>query len=109
MPKSDAFIRIKADVLAVVRDIPRGRVCTYARIGRHLDVMARHVAYILATLADDERAGVPWHRVVAESGALNATRNGRGSEQLARLLAEGVEVTARGKVADLDVVAWEPA
>jgi len=43
-PRSTAFIRIKADVLGIVRNIPPGRLCTYAAIGRHLDVMARQVA-----------------------------------------------------------------
>ncbi len=108
MPKSAAFIRIKADVLGIVRDVPRGRVCTFAAIGRHLDVMARHVAYILATLTDDERPGVPWHRVVAESGAINRTRHGRGDEQRASLEAEGVAVSAKGEVSDLAAVVWKP-
>lgn len=108
MPKSAAFARIKADVLGVVRDIPPGRVCTYAAIGRHLDVMARHVAYILATLADEERADVPWHRVVAESGAVNRTKHGRGPEQVARLTGEGVAVGPKGVVADLAAVLWAP-
>jgi methylated-DNA-protein-cysteine methyltransferase-like protein len=108
VPKSAAFIRIKADVLGIVRDIPHGRVCTYAAIGRYLDVMARHVAYILATLTDDERLGVPWHRVVSEKGSLNKTKHGRGAEQQAMLEAEGVAVTPRGLVADLASVAWSP-
>lgn len=108
MPKSAAFIRIKADVLGIVRELPRGRVCTYAAIGRHLDVMARHVAYILATLTDDERPGVPWHRVVAEAGTLNPSKHGRGAEQRAALEAEGVAVTPGGKVTDLAAVAWSP-
>lgn len=108
MPKSQAFIRIKSDVLGIVRDVPRGRVCTYAAIGRHLDVMARHVAYILATLTDDERLGVPWHRVVAESGAINRTKHGRGIEQCAALEAEGVTVSAKGLVTNLESVVWLP-
>lgn len=108
MPKSAAFIRIKADVLGLVRDVPCGRVCTYAAIGRHLDVMARHVAYILVTLTDDERMGVAWYRVVADSGAINRTKHGRGTEQRVALEAEGVAVTPSGLVADLAAVAWFP-
>lgn len=108
MPKSAAFIRIKAEVLAIVRGIPAGRVCTYADIGRHLEVMPRHVAYILATLTDEERDDVPWHRVVAESGALNRTKNGRGEEQRALLVAEGVVVTEAGSVVDLAAALWYP-
>jgi methylated-DNA-protein-cysteine methyltransferase related protein len=108
MPKSAAFVRIKADVLGVVRDVPRGRVCTYAAVGRHLDVMARHVAYVLATLTDDERAGVPWHRMIAESGAINRTKHGRGAEQRAALDSEGVVITSGGVVANLAALVWSP-
>ena len=108
MPKSEAFIRIKADVLSIVRDIPRGRVCTYAAVGRHLEVMARHVAYILATMTDEERTGVPWHRMVAESGAINRTKHGRGAEQRVALHAEDVVITLHGVVADLATVLWTP-
>jgi methylated-DNA-protein-cysteine methyltransferase-like protein len=108
MPKSAAFIRIKADVLAIVQEIPFGRVCTYACIGQHLDVMARHVAYILATLTDDERDGLPWHRVVAASGAINRTKHGRGAEQRTALMAEGVAVSTKGIVANLDQHRWNP-
>ena len=91
-----------------MQEVPRGRVCTYAAIGRYLDVMARHVAYILATLTDDERSGVPWHRMVAESGALNRTQHGRGAEQRATLEAEGVAISPRGVVVDLPTVLWLP-
>lgn len=108
MPKSAAFIRITADVLGVVRDVPRDRVCTYAAVGRHLDVMVRHVAHILATLTDDERLGLPWHRLVAASGAINRTEHGRGAEQRAALEAEGVAVSPGGVLSDLAAVAWSP-
>jgi methylated-DNA-protein-cysteine methyltransferase related protein len=108
MPKSPAFIRIKADVMGIVQDVPPGRVCTYAAIGGHLDVMARHVAYILATLTDDERTGVPWHRVVSQTGAINCTKHGLGAEQRAALHAEGVMVAPNGTVKNLDTIHWSP-
>jgi methylated-DNA-protein-cysteine methyltransferase related protein len=108
LAKSVAFIRIRADVLGIVRDVPYGRVCTYAAIGQHLDVMARHVAYILATLKDEERLGLPWHRVVAESGATNNTKNGCGDQQRAALEAEGVLISPKGIVSDLAAVLWSP-
>lgn len=108
MAKSEAFARIKGDVLDIVRAVPRGRVCTYGTVGRHLDVMARHVAYVLATLTDDERAGLPWHRVVSDTGDTNRTKRGRGDEQRARLAAEGVPLSPKGAVADLAAVLWVP-
>jgi alkylated DNA nucleotide flippase Atl1 len=57
-------------------------------------------------LTDDERAGVPWHRVVAGGGKLNRTKKGRGPEQADGLTADWVGVTPRGTVADLAPVLW---
>lgn len=108
MPKSEAYARIKVEVLATVAQVPAGRVCTYAAIGRHLDVMARHVAYILATLTEEERSGLPWHRIIAASGLINRTKLGRGAEQRAKLEAEGVVLAPSGKVVDLARVCWSP-
>lgn len=56
MPKSESFARIKADVLAIARAIPPGRLTSFWAIGSHLDGAPRHVAYILATLTLDEAA-----------------------------------------------------
>jgi methylated-DNA-protein-cysteine methyltransferase-like protein len=105
--KSAAFVRIKGEVLGVVRDVPYGRVTSYAAVGRHLGVMARHVAYVLAMLGSDERTDLPWHRVVAEGGAINRTKRGRGAEQDARLVSEGVAV-ANGRVTEFDRLFWTP-
>jgi methylated-DNA-protein-cysteine methyltransferase related protein len=55
MPKSPAFIRIKADVLKIVTAIPLSRVTTFRSIGEHFDVMPRHVAYILTMLSPEEK------------------------------------------------------
>jgi methylated-DNA-protein-cysteine methyltransferase-like protein len=99
MPKSAAFIRIRAQVLQIVATIPRGRVCTFQSIGAYLDVMPRHVAYILSQLDDGEKMTVPWHRVVAGSGTLGAPRFAPdGRSQAQRLADEGV-VIARNAVA----------
>jgi hypothetical protein len=55
MAKSPFFARIKADVLTIVASIPEGSVVTFRDIGAHLDVMPRHVAYILKMLDAEER------------------------------------------------------
>jgi alkylated DNA nucleotide flippase Atl1 len=83
----------------VVERIPPGRVTTSASIGDELDVPAPHVAYIISRLPTD--TPLPWHRVVAQDGALSRGR--RGAEQQARLTSEGLRVEA-GRVADLDEV-----
>lgn len=104
MPKSVNFIRIKGDVLGIVADLPPGRVTTYPAIGGHLDVMARDVGYILAALTDDERVGMPWHRVVADGGRASRTNPARYAEQVRLLAEEGVAVSAKGMVDDFAAV-----
>lgn len=108
MAKSAAFARIKADILGLIRDVPAGRVVTYADIAGHLDLSARQVAYIMAMLTDEERVGLPWHRAVAADGTLNTSKHGRGIEQTGRLVAEGVALEGH-RVVKLDVVRWSPA
>ncbi len=67
MAKSPFFARIKADVLTIVASIPEGEVLTFRDIGAHLDVMPRHIAYILKMLDAEERAAFPADRVVAKA------------------------------------------
>jgi methylated-DNA-protein-cysteine methyltransferase-like protein len=67
MAKSPFFARIKADVLTIVASIPEGEVLTFRDIGAHLDVMPRHIAYILKMLDTEERAAFPADRVVAQA------------------------------------------
>jgi methylated-DNA-protein-cysteine methyltransferase-like protein len=98
---SPFFARIKADVLRIVAAIPQGRVATYAAIGAHLDVMPRHVAYILATLSDIEKATLPWHRVVAADGTTGVAKHGAdGTPQRALLAAEGATFDPEGRITD---------
>lgn len=99
MAKSAAFARIKSQVLAMVASIPEGRVSTYRSLGEHIDVMPRHVAYILTTLEEAEKAVLPWYRVVAEAGVLSAPSSGRAQTQRERLRQEGVEFASDRKLA----------
>jgi methylated-DNA-protein-cysteine methyltransferase-like protein len=98
MAKSPAFARIKSDVLAIVAAIPKGRVASAADLGRQIDVPARHVAFILTTLDEGERAVTPWWRVVADGGAIG--RHKRREDHIAGLRRDGVTVSAAGVVAD---------
>ena len=96
--------------MAVVAAIPEGRVTTYGVIGRHLQVTARQVAFVLATLTAEESARLPWFRVVAAGGVVSTIKLGAvGRRQVERLRAEGVAVTPRNKVEDFDAVAWLPS
>jgi methylated-DNA-protein-cysteine methyltransferase related protein len=94
MPKSPFFIRIKADVLKMVASIPPGKITTFHSMGEHLDVMPRHVAYILSTLEPLEKIQYPWHRVVGEKGDLGKLKRSELGEPQSELLrAEGILVS----------------
>lgn len=89
--KSPFFARIKVDVLNIVASIPSGKCSTYKSIGEHLDVVPRHVAYILAKLSDDEKARHPWHRVVGNDGVLGQPKvSESGVPQSVLLKGEGL-------------------
>lgn len=87
MARSASYARIRTQVLDICARIPEGRLTTYAAIGDELEVPARHVAYILASLGDADRDAVAWHRVLAEDGSLVRRR---ADEHAARLRAEGL-------------------
>jgi methylated-DNA-protein-cysteine methyltransferase related protein len=110
MPKSSAFIQIKADLLAIVTEVPVGNVTTYGAIGEHLNVMARHVAYILATLTDQEREKLPWHRVVGNQGAIAKGKiTAWHRHQIEDLQVEGIYCTAKNIVQNFDELFCAPA
>lgn len=93
MPRSKAFIRIKEQVLEITASIPSGKLCTFQSIGSHLDVMPRHVAYILSQLDDTAKMLYPWHRVVSGDGSLGVLKRAPSGETQTELLsAEGIQV-----------------
>jgi methylated-DNA-protein-cysteine methyltransferase related protein len=103
MPKSVAFIRIKTDVLKIVAAIPKGRLCTFRSIGEHLDVMPRHVAYILTMLSDEEKKALPWYRVVSDSGTLGVAKFAAdGRSQAALLIDEGLIASSKAITVGFD-------
>jgi methylated-DNA-protein-cysteine methyltransferase related protein len=102
MAGSPFFARIKGDVLTIMRAVPQGRLVTFQDVGRHLDVMPRHVAYILAQLGGDEQAMTPWFRAVAENGVVAARKtNDFGISQRELLAAEGHLIAPDGRILDL--------
>ena len=107
MAKSEKFARIKRDVLGLTAEIPQGRVATYAAIGEELDVMARHVAYILAMLSEDEAEAIPWHRVVGDGGQLKSTKRRSKQQQIALLASESVEIDAGDCVKNFKEVSYD--
>ncbi len=58
------YQRIKTQALDIIARIPPGQVTTFTAIGEELQVPARHIAYILSRLSDDERSECSWQQVV---------------------------------------------
>lgn len=100
MSGTPSSAHIKADVVAVIASVPRGKVVSFAAIGRCLGIMSRHVSTIVAGLEAAEVAALPWHRVVADGGAVG--RHPRRDEHIARLRADGLTVSPAGIVAGLE-------
>jgi len=90
-------------VYAIIRRIPRGRVCTYGHIARVGGCSgARQVGYALHALTDG--TAVPWHRVVNARGAISLP-GANGITQRLRLEKEGVRFNAGGAI-DLAQFGW---
>jgi alkylated DNA nucleotide flippase Atl1 len=88
-------------VLAAIAAIPEGRATTYGGLGKKLRLTARQVASVLSHLTREDADSVPWHRVVGSGGVISTLKLGEvGRRQIERLEAEGVVVSARGKIAD---------
>lgn len=94
MPASPFFARIREHVLQLTAAVPEGKVCTYQSMGEFLDVMPRHVAYILSQLGEAEKFVYPWHRVVGGDGSLGSPKkNPDGTTQAELLRQEGILVS----------------
>jgi methylated-DNA-protein-cysteine methyltransferase related protein len=101
MAGSPFFARIKGDVLKIMAAVPKGRLVTFQDIGRYLDVMPRHVAYILSQLRGDEQATTPWFRAVAENGTVaNHKTNDFGLSQRDLLAEEKHLIAPDGRILD---------
>lgn len=93
-------------IYAVVRRIPKGRVCTYGRVAALAGSpgAARQVGYALHALPD--HTAVPWHRVINAAGRISLRRGGGHElEQRFRLEAEGVAFDQAGRVS-LERFGW---
>lgn len=96
-----------ARILAAVRSIPRGRVCTYGGVAQlaGLPRRARLVGTVLRTTSE---RNVPWFRVINSSGRISFPH---GSDaylrQRSKLEAEGIVFV--GDRVDLRKYAWPDA
>lgn len=100
-----------AEVRALVREIPRGRVTTYGRLAARLRAAGTALTPRAAGWALRHcPPGVPWHRVVNAEGALSAERSGQcaNGRQRTLLEREGVRFDEQGRVL-LDRHLWPGA
>jgi methylated-DNA-protein-cysteine methyltransferase related protein len=80
----------KEAIIALVRDIPHGKVVTYGMVANHLGYIARTVGWIMASLSEEDMVTTPWHRVIGAGGTLPTLKYGfRGEEQIHKLEQEG--------------------
>ena len=102
-PKSVAFARIRAEVLRLVALIPAGKFTTYGSLAIHMNVMARHVAFVMSSLTEVESATLPWHRVVSADARISPKMAAAlARTQRARLRAEGMKINAQGYIQNPD-------
>lgn len=97
-----------AQVFAVVRRIPRGRVATYGQVAALAGFPnhARQVGYALSALAVD--APVPWHRVVNAEGRISLRGTDAGGAMLQQLRLEQEGVVIQGGRVRLSEFGWSP-
>ena len=99
-----------ADVMAVVRLIPRGRVTSYGAIARYLGAVrsSRIVGYCMNN-AHGVRPPVPAHRVVNRIGMLTGKHHFGTPTRMQELLEEeGVQVRDDQVVAFAELF-WDPS
>lgn len=97
MAKSEAFARIRAEVLRLVAQIPEGKFTTYGSLAVHMNVVARHVASVLSRLTPEEAALLPWHRVVGADARISPRMDAELAQmQRARLESEGLQINEQG-------------
>lgn len=89
---SAAFARMRRALVSHVGDIPRGAVVEGAVLAASLNIPARHAAYILSQLAEEEARFLGWFRVIPKKGHFPQGRldHPRIARQIALLRQEGV-------------------
>jgi methylated-DNA-protein-cysteine methyltransferase related protein len=102
MPSPDVGFRDR--VLAVVAQIPRGRVMTYGQIAALCG--SPRAARIVGAIAHTADQSLPWQRVVNKSGGMAAGYPGGVQGHQKNLEQEGVKFT-NGHI-KLERYLWQP-
>lgn len=93
-------------VIAVVEQIPRGRVMNYGQIAAICG--NAHAARIVGGIAHFGDPELPWHRVVKKDGGLASGYPGGLKGHKSVLEAEGIKIDKYYKVKDMDDLRWSP-
>lgn len=96
-----------ANVITVIKQIPRGKVMTYGQVAKVAGSPrgARQVVRILHSMS--KKYALPWQRVVNIKGQIVLKRDEDAVGQKEILEDDGVEVTSDGKV-NLDKYQYHP-
>jgi methylated-DNA-protein-cysteine methyltransferase related protein len=107
VPRPTVYAPFTARVVKLIRAIPRGKVASYGLVAALAGspLGARQVVRVLHTLSRKER--LPWQRVINSRGSISLPRGAGFERQRALLRAEGVKVTADGRV-DFKRFLWRP-
>ena len=99
-----------ADVMAVVRQIPKGRVTSYGAIAKYLGAArsSRIVGYCMNN-AHAVRPQVPAHRVVNRNGLLTGKHHFPSPTAMEELLMEEGVLVKGDQVVDFARKFWDPA
>lgn len=104
---ASASAAFKTRVLALVAQIPAGRVMTYGQLALLAGQpgAARQVGYLMNGLLEGH--DLPWQRVINAQGRVSTDKLGFGDIQRGLLTTEGVLFDAAGKC-DLGKYQWWP-
>ena len=102
------MISIKTQIIAIVNQIPVGKVMYFGQIGKlilnknqensfnnnFVGVSGQVVGFVLSGMRQEEWSLLPWHRVVAKDGYISSLKLGaKGLIQKQLLLDESVGIT----------------
>lgn len=90
---------LRRRLLGLLAGVPPGRVVRHGLLARELGIDPRLAASLLAMLDAGERQTAPWHRAVADGGAIG--RHAWRDLQMRLLAAEGTPVSPAGIVQDM--------
>jgi methylated-DNA-protein-cysteine methyltransferase-like protein len=88
---------ITRKIIEQILTVPRGKVCGYRDIALKAGIPngARQTVRTLHSMS--EKYSLPWHRIIRSNGSIALQGEGR-QLQITLLRAEGVKVSADGKV-----------